>query len=80
LQVLSRRLSRYEALGLGLVILGIPLSAYSYLVLLNTPFTALGVACVVLGASLIIVPGNPVPVDKVRAMVEARARAPLIAR
>ena len=70
MQVLSKRLSRYEALGLGLLIFGVPLSAYSYLVLQNTPFTALGVACVVLGTSLIIVPGNPVPTDNVRAMVE----------
>jgi hypothetical protein len=68
--VLSGQLSRYEALGLSLIIFGVPLSAYAHYVLLNTPFTALGVACIVLGASLMIVPGNPVPAVNVRAMVE----------
>jgi hypothetical protein len=68
---LDRRLDRYSGLGLGLIVFGAPSAVYSYVVLLNTPLTALGLACVVLGGTLLLVPGSPVPRETVRAMVEA---------
>jgi hypothetical protein len=53
-----------------LIVFGGPFAAFSYLVLLNVPFTALGLACVVLGATLMLTPSSPVPVHTIRAMVE----------
>lgn len=68
---MDRRLDRYSGFGLGLIVFGVPLAGYSYLVLLNTPLAALGLACVVLGSTLLLVPSSPVPRETVRAMVEA---------
>ncbi len=43
---------------------------FSYLFLANVAFTALGIACIVLGATILITPSNPVPKGVIRAMVE----------
>lgn len=59
------------ALGLVLTVLGIPFAAYAYYVLLNVPLTVLGLACVILGATMFLIPSSPVPPQTVRAMVEA---------
>jgi len=67
---LEARLSRYESLGLGLLILGTSLAVYSNQVLYNTPFVALGLSSVILGATLLWIPNNPVPTHQIRAMVE----------
>jgi len=56
---------------LGLAVFGAPFAVYSFLILLNTPLTALGLACVVLGVSISMVPESPVPSQTIRAMVEA---------
>lgn len=67
---LNRKLSRYESLGFGLIIFGAPLAVYSHYILLNVPFISLGLACIVLGVTLLMVPENSVPEYSVRAMVE----------
>ena len=67
---LGKRLDRYLALGLGLVIFGAPFSVFSFIVLLSIPLTAIGIACVILGASIALVPESPVPKETIRAMVE----------
>jgi hypothetical protein len=67
---LGKRLDRNLALGLGLAIFGAPFAAFSFLILLSIPLTAIGIACVVLGASLALVPESPVPKETIRAMVE----------
>ena len=67
---LGKQLDRYLALGLGLAIFGAPFAAFSYLILLSIPLTAIGIACVVLGASIALVPESPVPKETIRAMVE----------
>ncbi len=67
---LGKRLDRYMAFGLGLAIFGGPFAAFSYLILLSIPLTALGIACVVLGASIALVPESPVPTQTIRARVE----------
>ena len=67
---LNRDLSRYDALGLGLILFGIAFAEYSYLFLLNVPFVALGIACVIIGANLVLLPDNPVPTHQIRAMME----------
>ena len=68
---LGRILDRYQSVGLGLAVFGAPFAVYSFLVLLSVPLTALGLACVVLGVSITMVPESPVPSDTIRAMVEA---------
>jgi hypothetical protein len=44
---------------------------YSHYILMNTPLTALGLACVILGTTTALTPSSPVPVKTVRAIVEA---------
>ncbi len=60
----------YVRAGIVLTVFGVPFSIYSYYVLGDVTFTALGLASVILGATAILVPSSPVPVDSVRAMVE----------
>ena len=70
MKLLDRSLDRYSGLGLGLIVFGVPSALFSWFVLLNTPLTALGLGCVVLGGTLVLVPSSPVPRETVRAMVE----------
>lgn len=70
MRLLDRSLDRYVGLGLGFAVVGGPLALFSWYVLLNTPLTALGLGLVVLGATLVLVPGSPVPREAVRGMVE----------
>lgn len=60
----------YVRAGIVLAVFGVPFSVYSYMVLGDVTFTALGLASVILGATAVLVPSSPVPVDSVRAMVE----------
>lgn len=57
-------------MGLGLITFGVPFAYYSYIVLNNISFTSLGLACVILGVTLLQVPSNPIPKKDVRAMME----------
>jgi hypothetical protein len=68
--VLDRDVDRYVALQIGLLIFGFPLAAYSYFILSNVPLLALGLACIILGATAMLIPSSPVPTHTVRAMVE----------
>jgi hypothetical protein len=52
------------------VSLGAVFAAYSYMVLLSVPLTALGLGCVVLGSTLLMVPESAVPSREVKAMIE----------
>lgn len=63
-------LDRYQLLGLSLISFGAVFASYSYLVLQSVPMTALGLACIILGSTLLMVPGSPVPKHQVRAMME----------
>ncbi|MFH2112167.1 MAG: hypothetical protein ABIJ47_13015 [Candidatus Bathyarchaeota archaeon] len=63
-------LDRYQLLGLSHLSFGAVFSSYSYLVLLSVPLTALGLACIIVGSTLLMVPGSPVPKHQVRAMME----------
>ena len=64
------KLDGYQLLGLSLTSFGLVFGAYSYEVLLSVPLTSLGVACLVLGLTLLLVPSNPVPTQQIRAMME----------
>lgn len=61
----------YVRAGVVLIVFGAPFAAYSYWVLSNVTFTALGLASVILGVTAVLVPSSPVPADSVRVMVEA---------
>jgi len=67
------RVDRVAGAGLSLMVFGVVFGAYSYLVVGDSTFTALGLACVVLGSVMVLVPSNPVPLSAVRAMVEGAA-------
>jgi hypothetical protein len=68
---LNLNLTKYQSLGLGLITFGAPFAYYSYIVLNNVSFTSLGLACIILGVTLLQVPSNPIPKKDVRAMMEA---------
>jgi len=56
--------------GLAMVFFGVPFTAFSYWILSSVPLTALGLACVILGATIMLTPSSPVPKGAIRAMVE----------
>lgn len=60
----------YVRAGVVLTVFGVPFAVFSYLVLNDVTFTALGLASVILGVTAYLVPSSPVPVDSVRAMME----------
>jgi hypothetical protein len=67
---LGKRMDRYLALGLGLALFGAPFAIFSFIILLSIPLTAIGLACVILGAAIALVPESPVPKETIRAMIE----------
>ena len=64
-------LDRYQLLGAALIAFGVLVAPYSYVVLLSVPLTSLGLACVILGATLLMVPGSPMPAHQIRALIES---------
>ena len=70
LSPLDRMLDRYTGLGLLLVEFGVPFALFAYFVLLNTPLSALGLGCLIIGSTLMLIPSSPVPKETVWAMVE----------
>lgn len=58
-------------MGIGFISFGVLFAAYSYLIFLSVPLTALGLSTIILGATLLLVPSNPAPAHQIRAMVEA---------
>jgi hypothetical protein len=64
-------MDRYQYVGLGLASFGVSFALYSYYILLNVPLAAFGLACIVLGGTLFVVPPSPLPAMQIRAMLEA---------
>lgn len=60
----------YTGLGLGLLVFGAPFMLYSHYVLQMVTFTALGMACVILGSVALLTPSSPVPLDAVRVLMD----------
>jgi len=56
--------------GLAMAFFGAPFTAFSYWVLSSVPLTALGLACIILGATVVLTPSSPIPKRAIRAMVE----------
>ena len=61
---------RYTGLGLGLLVFGAPFMLYSHYVLQMVTFTALGMACVILGSVALLTPSSPVPLAAVRVLMD----------
>lgn len=64
------RLDKYQYLGIGLASFGVPFGLFSYFILLSVPLAAFGLACIVLGGTLYLVPPSPLPARHLRAMLE----------
>jgi hypothetical protein len=64
-------LDKYQNAGIGFISFGVLFAAYSYMIFLSVPLTALGLSTIILGATLLLVPSNPTPAHQIRAMVEA---------
>ena len=67
---MTSKYDNYQYLGIGLVSFGVPFAIYSYWVLVNVTFSAFGLSCIILGATLLMVPSTPVPSHHIRAMLE----------
>ena len=64
-------MDRYQKVGLGLAIFGAILALYSQLFLAIIPFTAFGLASIILGVAITMVPDSPISSQIVTTMVEA---------
>ena len=63
---LHEDVSRYTAVGVGLVVFGALFAEYAFLMLLSVPMTALGISCVILGVTTVLIPDNPIPASNIR--------------
>lgn len=62
---------KYFSFGAAVAAFGVVVAAVSYYFLLSVPFTALGVACVILGGATLALPESPVPSGAVRGVIHA---------
>ena len=63
-------MDRLLGFGVALISFGVLFALFSYLILLSVPLTALGLASMILGATIALTPPAPLPNISVRAMVE----------
>jgi len=61
--------SSYLSFGAGIAAFGAVVAYLSYFVLFSVPFTALGIACVILGTATLTLPEHPVPRRAVRGVI-----------
>jgi hypothetical protein len=62
---------RYLSFGLGVAAFGTVVAFLAYYFLYSVPFTALGIACVILGAAALMLPESPVPSGAVRSVIHS---------
>lgn len=68
--LLGGSIGRSAGFGLALAFFGGVFAPFSYWILLSVPLTAFGLACVILGVTIVLLPSSPVPKRAIRAMVE----------
>jgi hypothetical protein len=69
-EYLHEDVDQYTAAGIGLVVFGALFADFAFLILLNVPLTALGISCVVLGATTVLIPENPILASNIRSMIK----------
>ncbi|MCW4050737.1 MAG: hypothetical protein NWE89_13485 [Candidatus Bathyarchaeota archaeon] len=69
-RLLDVELDGYRGAGFVFLVFGVVFGGYTFLVISDPLYVSLGLACVILGATILLVPDNPVPRDSVRALVE----------
>jgi hypothetical protein len=67
---LHEDIGRYTAVGVGLVVFGALFAEYAFLMLLSVPLTALGISCVILGITTVLIPDSPIPASNIRSMIK----------
>ncbi|MCX8161943.1 MAG: hypothetical protein N3E44_02980 [Candidatus Bathyarchaeota archaeon] len=63
-------MDRFNLAGLCIALSGLIFASLSYVILSNTPLTALGISAAILGFSIAITPISPIPPKAVRSMLE----------
>ncbi|MEM2739201.1 MAG: hypothetical protein QXQ29_00145 [Candidatus Bathyarchaeia archaeon] len=63
-------MDRFSLAGLCIALSGLVFAPLSYLILSNTPLTALGISAAILGFSIAMTPTSPIPPRAVRSMLE----------
>ncbi len=66
----ENEIDRYFAIGLALIVFGFLFAEYAFLILISVPMTALGISCVILGATNILIPKSPIPSKAIRSMIQ----------
>jgi hypothetical protein len=69
-EYLHEDVDQYTAAGIGLVVFGALFADFAFLILLNVPLTALGISCVVLGITTVLIPENPILASNIRSMIK----------
>lgn len=67
---LHEDIDQYTAAGVGLVVFGALFADFAFLILLNVPLTALGISCVVLGVTTVLIPEKPILSSNIRSMIK----------
>lgn len=65
----SRKIERNTVVGLGLAVVGILFSEYSFFILSNTAMTAVGLSSLILGVVTLMIPGNSISRSYVSSIV-----------
>lgn len=63
-------MEKLSVLGLIFLSLGIPLTIFSFFLFSNTGLTAFGLACIILGGTMVLTPWNPIPEPSIKGMLE----------
>lgn len=64
-------MEKLSILGLIFLGFGVPLTIFSFFVFSNTGLVAFGLACMILGGTMVLTPWNPVPEPPIKGMLEA---------
>ena len=64
-------MDRNTSIGMGFSIFGALFALFSHFIVLDVTLTSLGLACLIFGITVILIPSNPVPRSEIMRLVEA---------
>lgn len=64
-------MDRNTSIGIGFSIFGALFALFSHFIVLDVTLTSLGLACLIFGITVILIPSNPVPRSEIMRLVEA---------